>query len=65
MSEVPLHLSAQPCRYRHTDYGYRGTSLIRNCHLLEPFTELYIVPCGGPRGGAVSYERGTPMPAAL
>ena len=22
---------------------------------------LYLGPCGGPRGGAVSYERGTPV----
>ena len=48
---------------------HRGTSLIRNCHFrgpytalcLVPYTALRLVPCGGPWGGAVSYERGTPV----
>jgi len=42
---------------------YRGTSLIRSSDFLRPYSRT--VPRGpyvGPRGGAISYERGTPVP---
>ena len=40
---------------------YRGTSFIRNRHPVGPCLGSY----GGPRGGAVSYERGTPVALPL
>ena len=41
---------------------YRGTSLIRNTPFLGPYSRTtYVGAYGGPRGGAVSYERGTPV----
>jgi len=47
------------CRY---SIGYRGTSLIRNSAALEdPTVGLCPEPYVGPRGGAFSYERGTPV----
>ena len=36
---------------------FRGTSLIRNQPPLGPYSRS--MPCGGPRGLAFSYERGT------
>ena len=40
---------------------YRGTSVIKNNPSLEgPTVGLYLGSYGGHRGGAVSYERGTP-----
>ena len=47
------------CRY---SIGYRGTSLMRNSAALEdPTVGLCPEPYVGPRGGAFSYERGTPV----
>ena len=46
-------------------YGsrYRGTSLIRNSLPLGPYSRTMPWPYGGlTRGGALSYERGTPVP---
>ena len=37
---------------------YRGTSLIRNNPRLGPYSRTMSRAHGGPRGGAVSYERG-------
>ena len=42
--------------------AYRGPSLIRNSPPLGTYSSIYLGPCGGPSGGAVSYERGTPVP---
>ena len=40
---------------------YRGTSLIRTASSLDPTVGLCLGPYGGPRGGAISYKRGTPV----
>ena len=40
--------------------GYRGTSLIRKPPSLDPTVGLYLGSYGGPRGKAVSHERGIP-----
>jgi len=40
---------------------YSGASIIRNCLLLDPAVGLCLGPYGGPRGVAVSYQRGTPV----
>ena len=44
---------------------YRGTSLIRKATPEDPILGLRLGPYGGPMGGAVSYERGTPVVVAL
>jgi hypothetical protein len=41
--------------------GDRGTSLFRSPPPSEPTKGLCLRPCGDPRGGGVSYERGTPI----
>jgi len=41
--------------------GYRGTSLIRNSAPLGPYSATMPGALWTPRGGAVSYERGTPV----
>ena len=43
----------------HTPTAYRGTSSIRNRCPLGPYRSLCLGPYGGPRGSAVSYQRGT------
>ena len=40
---------------------YRGTSLTRNTPSVGPYSSICLWPYGGPRGGAVSYGRGTPV----
>jgi hypothetical protein len=40
---------------------YMGTSLIKNAPPEDPTVARCLEPCGGPRGGAVSHERGTPV----
>ena len=46
--------------------AYRGTSLIRNTPLLGPYSRtMHLGSYGGPRGGAVSYERGTHVKGLL
>jgi len=46
-----------------TKFGrcYRGSSLMRKRHPPGPYCRHMLGPYGGPRGGAVSYERGTPV----
>ena len=40
-----------------------GTSLIRNRHPVGPYSRTMPDSYGAPRGGAISYERGTPVHA--
>ena len=53
----PMNLKCKPWRRR----AYRGTSLVRKPLPLRPSVGLCLGPYGDPRGGAVSYERGTPV----
>ena len=39
---------------------YRGTLLIKKSSPLGTCSSICLGPCGGPRGGALSHERGTP-----
>ena len=47
---------------RRAVQGYRGTSLIRNTPLLGPYSRNTWGPMVVLGGGAVSCERGTPVP---
>jgi len=61
MSEVPLHTHHQS-RPPGVAEGYRGTSLIRNSAPLGPYSRTMPRTIWRPLGGgAVSYERGTPV----
>ena len=60
MGEVPLFLErTTPCI--QWAQRQRGTSLIRNRPPAGPYISTCLGPCDGLRGGAVSYERGTPV----
>ena len=49
------------CLFRSHAFDYRGASLIRQyAPSQDPSVGLCLGPYGGPRGWAVSYERGTP-----
>ena len=61
-----------PCKVRFWKQGraslrngllsvYRGTSLIRKRLPRVPYSNICIGSNGAPRGGAVSFERGTPV----
>ena len=45
---------------RDPHHLYRGTSLVRPPPRVGPYSSMCLGPYGGPRGGAVSDERGTP-----
>ena len=61
MSEVPLYRLARASCDHLVSSDYRGTSLIRNLPHLGPYSRPMPGPLGGPKGVAVSYERGTPV----
>ena len=62
--KTPRLWTCRTCRIDSSS-PYRGTSLIINSAPLHPTVGLCLGPYGGPRGGAVSYERGTPVPGHL
>ena len=65
MSEVPLYPPEVRRRQRQAEHLYRGTGAHkkqpppRNIRNSLPLGTYSSGPYGGPRGGAVSYERGT------
>jgi len=62
MYDEVMNLIPRPVCVRACVCVYRGSSLMRNTTLLGPSLGLYLGSYGGPRGGgAVSYERGTPV----
>jgi hypothetical protein len=57
----PFRLEADLSARRAVQEPYRGTSLTRYRLPLGPKSGICIGSYGAPRGGAVSYERGTPV----
>ena len=55
MSEVPL----QEFQALASAAAYKGTVLIKTAPPQDPTVGLCLGPYGGPRGGAVYYDRGT------
>ena len=64
MSEVPPYAfsSDLPCHWlqRSVDVVIRGYLVHTKHPPLGPYSRHSVGPYGGPRGGAVSYERSTP-----
>ena len=60
-SRARLALEKQARFGRTQTHDYRGTSLVKTPPSQDPTVGLYLGSYGGPRRGAVSYERGTPV----
>ena len=66
VSELPLYPVDQWMGMLHARVRprYRGTSLIRNCHPVGPYSRTMPRALRGSWGGAFSSERGTPVERA-
>ena len=61
---APYTIQHTPYTIHHTPYALHhtwGTSLIRNRPPLGPYSRTCLVSYGGPEGGTVSCERGSPV----
>ena len=61
VASIVTRAANDPTLYLAVETAYSGASHIRNTPPVGPCSSICLGSYGGPRGGAFSYERGTPV----